>query len=177
MILRSLSLGAVGALILAESAFALSCLSPDLAKIMEEAKASETVYSILVGTLETPPAAQMPLEPFDPEDQFKPKPPVTIPAKFSGYALTSDINTDALLTEFPVDIETSCAGPWCSRAPSSESRNIVFVEMRQNQTPLLKISPCPKWVFPLRDKGDQVEKLRACFDKKCLWDVKEVYRP
>jgi len=178
MVLRSLCVGVLSTFVLAESALALSCMRPDLSKTMEEAKASDVTYSILVGTFATPPTSQMPQENIRPEDQFKPRPPVITPAKFTGYALTSDATTDAPLSEFPVDIETSCIGPWCSSPPSSETDAIVFVEMRENQSPVLKISPCPQWVFPLQSSLKQVKMLRSCFDKTCVADeqLERLYR-
>lgn len=171
MVLKSLCMGVASALLMIESASALSCMRPDLAKTMETAKASETVYSILVGTFETPPPQQMTQEVLRPEDQFKPRPPVITPAKFTGYAITPSVETDPKLTQFPLDIETSCVGPWCSSIPSSDQERILFVEMRPKQSPVLKISPCPQWVFPLQNGQDQVEKLRDCLDKTCVSDA------
>ena len=81
MVLKSLCIGVVSVLMVAESASALSCMRPDLAQTMETAKASETIYSVLVGTLETPPTQQMTQEVIRPEDQFKSRPPVITPAR------------------------------------------------------------------------------------------------
>jgi len=72
---------------------------------------------------------------------------------------------DQPLTRFPVDIETSCVGPWCSGVPSSDRDIIAFVEAREGQPPLLKISPCPYWTFNAEPK--QVSKVRQCLDKTC----------
>lgn len=168
MRLRSIGAAILGSLMLADSAFALSCMRPDLVKTLEEAKASEKLYYILVGKF-------VPLKPpaktdfnggyAPPENQFKPKPPVITQSYFQGYSLAQDPRRDSHLTRFPVDIETSCVGPWCSGVPSGEREIIAFVEARDGQPSLLKISPCPYWTFGA--EPEQVQKLRQCLDKTC----------
>jgi len=46
---RSIMAGLIGALLVSDSAFALSCVRPDLIKTLEEAKASPKIYYVLVG--------------------------------------------------------------------------------------------------------------------------------
>jgi len=158
---------AVAPLMLTPSAHALSCARPDLVKTLEEAKASEKLYHILVGKFIT--VSPRPLTPYNeilrPEDQFKPRPPVITRTFFEGYSLAKRPYMDSRLTRFPVDIETSCAGPWCSSVPSSDRPLIAFVEARHGQAPLLKISPCPSWTFPAEPQ--KVAKLRQCLDRTC----------
>lgn len=165
---RSLCAALLGSMMLADSAFALSCMRPDLIKTLEDAKASEKLYYILVGKF-------VPLSPptkpvfnggyVSPEDQFKPKPPVITQSYFQGYSLAQNRRNDGYLTRFPVDIETSCVGPWCSSIPSSDREIVAFVEARNGQPSLLKISPCPYWTFSAEAKT--VKTLRQCLDKTC----------
>jgi len=168
MKIRSVFAAMIGTLLLSESAFALSCAAPDLVKTLEDAKASEKLYHILVGNFVSV-SPRPNNEPFggyvSPEDQFKPKPPKITSAYFEGYSLAQSPRHDVPLARFPVDIETSCAGPWCSDVPSSDRELIAFVQARDGQTPLLKISPCPYWTFEAN--REQVQKIRQCLDRKC----------
>jgi hypothetical protein len=168
MNIKSIIAAALGTLMLSESAFALSCARPDLVKTLEDAKASEKLYYILVGKF-TPISPQEKNRPqggyVPPEDPFKPKPPVMTSTFFEGYSLAKHRRHDGYLSRFPVDIETSCAGPWCSNVPSENSKLIAFVEVRDGQPPLLKISPCPSFTFAAEKK--QVKTLRQCLDRSC----------
>jgi len=168
MRLRSICAAVLGTLMLSDSAFALSCMRPDLVKTLEEAKASEKIYHILVGEF----VSVNPLPKHkayggytSPEDQFKSKPPVITTTYFEGYSLAKHPHMDVPLSRFPVDVETSCVGPWCSSVPSPDSKIIAFVEARNGQAPILKISPCPYWTFNADAK--QVQKTRQCLDKTC----------
>lgn len=168
MRLRSLCAVILGSIMLAGNASALSCMPSDLIKTLEDAKASEKLYYILVGNFT--PLSPLPKREFNegyisPEDQFKSKPPVITQSHFQGYSLAQDPRRDAQLSRFPVDIETSCVGPWCSAVPSSSRDIIAFVEMRDGQAPLLKTSACPYWTFSA--EANSVEKLRECLDKTC----------
>lgn len=168
MRVKSILAGALGALLLSESAFGLSCARPDLVRTLEEVKASPKIYHILVGnfTSLTPGPAFPKMGPNTPrEDQFKPKPPRIIQSYFEGYSLASSGHQDVQLSRFPVDIEVSCAGPWCSDVPSPDRQLIAFVEARDGQAPVLKISPCPSKTFSANER--QVQKTRECLDRTC----------
>ena len=158
----------VGALLLAESASALSCARPDLVRTLEEAKASPKLYHILVGnfrSLTRGPAFE-PMGPnTPPEDQFKPRTPRIMPAVFEGYSLAGSRRRDVPLYRFPVDIEVSCIGPWCSDVPSPDRKLIAFVEAREGRAPILKISPCPSQTFAA--DREAVQTARQCLDKTC----------
>lgn len=167
MKIRSICGAVLGALMLSDSAFALSCMRPDLVKTLEDAKASPKLYHILVGRfVSNTPRPQKPDYGRPPEDQFKPKPPVMTRTWFEGYSLAQNQRNDYHLTRFPVDIETSCMGPWCSSVPGNDRELIAFVEAREGQAPLLKISACPYWTFSAERK--QVQKLRQCLDTTCV---------
>ncbi len=142
MKIRSLCAAVLGSMMLADSAFALSCARPDLVKTLEEAKASEKLYYILVGkftSMSPRPKTSYQGGYVSPEDQFKPKPPVITSTFFEGYSLAKHRRQDGHLTRFPVDIETSCVGPWCSAVPSKDSKLIAFVEAREGYPPILRI--------------------------------------
>jgi hypothetical protein len=175
MKIRSAIMGVVGALLASETAMALSCARPDLARTMEDAKASDTVYHILVGSFtEARPTHKIPRG-YDGVhhnrsgiyDPFKPKPPQRIKTWFKGYSLTPNPRYDVKLSRFPVVVETSCVGPWCSSVPSSSVRQIAFVEARPGRAPILRVSPCPDKIFPLGEREKNVRKLRDCFDRPC----------
>ena len=159
---------ALGALMLSESAFGLSCMRPDLVKSLEEAKESPKIYHILVGRFKS--VSREPAYPkmgpnMPPEDQFKPRPPRIMQSYFEGYSLAKTPHQDWPLSRYPVDIEVSCMGPWCSSVPSPDRQLIAFVEARPGLPPILKISPCPGKTFEA--DGKQVQKIRQCLDKKC----------
>lgn len=168
MKIRFLMAALLGSLMLSESAFALSCMRPDLVKTLEDAKASEKLYYVLVGKFVSP--TPQPKH-FDngvyilPEDQFKPKPPVITRSYFEGFSVAKQARQDGHLTRFPVDIETSCMASWCSSVPQDSREVIAFVEARPGQAPLLKISPCPSMMFGATKP--QVQKIRQCLDKSC----------
>ena len=158
----------LGSLMLSNSAFALSCMQPDLVKTLEEAKASEKIYHILVGkfvALNPPPKRERPDGFVTPQDHFQGRPPMISQSYFEGFSLAQSSRRDVHLSRFPVDIETSCAGPWCSDVPSGQHDIIAFVEARPGQAPLLKISPCPSMTFGAT--APQVQKVRQCLDKTC----------
>ena len=168
-------------LMLSHSASALSCARPDLVRTLEEAKASPKIYYVLVGrfiSLSKPTPNPMPNPSSDPtynpnaevfpEDPFRPKPPMLTKSYFEGVSLAPRRRNDYRLSNFPVDIETSCIGPWCSNAPDSNQELIAFVEARDGQAPILRISPCPSQTFSA--DREEVQKVRQCLDKRCESD-------
>ena len=168
MRLRSICAVVLGTMMLADSAFALSCARPDVVKTLEEAKASETLYYVLVGKFVTRGPRQKTQSHNGyslSENQFKPKPPVITRSYFQGYSLAKHSHQDGYLSRFPIDIQTSCVASWCSNVPSAERDIIAFVEARPGQVPFLKISPCPSMTFQATEP--QVQKVRQCLDKPC----------
>ncbi|MEP3889838.1 MAG: hypothetical protein ABJN69_05175 [Hellea sp.] len=168
MKIRSLCAAILGSMMLADNAFALSCMRPDLVKTLEEAKASEKLYYVLVGKFVpmSPPPKHQPYGGYtSPEDQFKSRPPVITRSYFEGYSVAKHARRDGHLTRFPVDIETSCVASWCSSAPPADREVIAFVQARPGQAPILEISPCPSLTFAATTP--QVQKIRQCLDKSC----------
>ena len=167
MKIRTICSALLGAVLLSDSALALSCMRPDLVKTLEEAKASPKLYHVLVGRfVSQTPTPQKGGYVGPSERQFESKPPVVTPTFFEGYALAKHAYQDSHLSRFPVDIETRCMGPWCSGVPANDREIIAFVEAREGQPPVLKISPCPRFTF--RAEPAKVQKIRQCLDKKCL---------
>ena len=167
----------LGCFLLTESAFALSCARPDLIKTLEDAKASEKIYHILVGQFvgssANPKQDIYHLEDVikrHPENQFKPRPPKITKTVFEGYSLANNPHQDVPLTRYPVDIETSCAGPWCGTIPHHRDKIIAFVEAREGQAALLRIGPCPSQVFSVKSEDRKVQKIRQCLDRTCQAD-------
>lgn len=154
--------GMLGALLLSESAFALSCARPDLVGNLETAKASPDIYYILVGKFRpvTPKQKQYKLRNHRLLDQVD-----ITPSLFDGYSIAKTRRQDQALSGFPLDIETTCTGPWCSRAPALDQEMIAIVQARPGQTPILRTSPCPSKVFRATTKS--IEKLRECLDQSC----------
>lgn len=155
---------ALGTLMFASSANALSCAPTDIAAAMERAKASEKNYYILVGhfNFRTPPANPK----FDPQNQQQ-RAPRYARASFNGFSLTPQRYTDVPLRHYPVDIEVSCLGPWCGGFPQSSQKQIAFVEERYGQAPILRISACPGQTFGYDPQRPQLPKLRQCFYQRC----------
>lgn len=156
-----------GAIMLSNTASALSCMHPDLIRTLEDAKDSPKTYYILVGnfTSQASGPAFTPWEALPPEDQMKQRLPRIMPSTFEGYSLAKNRRQDVPLTRYPVDIEVSCAGPWCSDVPSPDRELIAFVEARDGQAPLLTLSPCPSQTFTAGSK--QLRTIRRCLDKTC----------
>jgi hypothetical protein len=173
MLKRTLTAGLLGLSLLAasQSASALSCMRPDLAKTMEEAKQSATTYHVLVGKFRT--VNYKPRGPMDLQNQFKPRPPQITRAWFEGFSLGPNRRMDVPLRGFPVDMEISCSGPWCGGPPSADQTQIAFVEARRNAPPILRIHACPSNVF-YTERGDgKVKKLRQCYKKSCQPDFEQ----
>jgi len=160
-----------GAILLSNSASALSCARPDLVRTLEAAKASPKIYYILVGkfTSLTPGPAFEPMDHYvSPEDPFKRMSPRIMPSTFEGYSLAKNRRKDTPLTRFPVDIEVSCVASWCSDVPSPDRELIAFVEARDGQAPILRISPCPSQTFSA--DREEVQRVRQCLDNRCESD-------
>lgn len=162
----------LGAVLVPNDTSALSCMRPDLAKTMEDAKASDKVYHVLVGRFTTSKKDRRPEETIG-GGPFKPRPTLTAPAMFTGISLSPTSRSDYYLRDFPVDIETSCAAHWCGSLPDASTDQIAFVESRAGRSPLLRISACPSHVFRVELK--KVQLLRECFDKTCQSDLPDRY--
>lgn len=164
MFLRSVFTAVVASVLFAESASALSCARPDLAQTMEKAKSSDKLYYVLVGKFR-------PQNPHDnreyPSYNEKNPGPQTTMMWFEGRSIAQRSSYDSRLNYFPLEVQTSCAGPWCSSPPRAGETFISFVEVRRGQAPLLRVGPCPEWMFRTQPQDGQVQSLRDCMDKPC----------
>lgn len=150
----------------AQSAAALSCMRPDLTQTMEEAKASEKMYHLIVGEFKLIskkelPRTDVPPNWHGPASDFPN--PVRAEMRFDGVSLSPNARSDHRLTDFRLDVETSCAAHWCGGLPQEGQKMIAFVEARPGDTPILKIGACPQYLFWVQPGDDQVETLRKLF--------------
>ena len=162
---------------LSDSAFALSCMRPDLIKTLEDAKASDKVYHILVGKFMSNPSAYqyrggLQAGPPRSDGTRRVVAPVTNKSPrfsqslFEGRSLSNDPRNDVQLSQFPVDIKMSCSSMWCASPPRSDKEVVAFVEEREGQAPILRISACPKWIFT-GNTEDHIQTIRYCLDNNC----------
>lgn len=165
---QSVLLGLVAASSLATSANALSCMRPDIAQTMETAKASDDLYYIMVGQFSFTPLPKKPRS-ADPNAPLNGVGAHTVKATFNGRFLSNVAEYDAPAMRVPVDIDVSCAGPWCGGPPQNGTEVIAFAKSRPGQPLLLEVGPCPGKVYGF--ERAKVEKLRNCFDKACTPDI------
>ena len=156
----------LGALMASQSASALSCAKPNLDRVVEEAKASDKIYYVLVGrfTSQTQNTRRGGYDPSVNRLNFQQSKQITR-VTFEGYSIAPPGGRDQELTRYPVDVETSCAGPWCSGVPDASKERLVFVEARDGEPPVLRIGPCPKFVYPANPST--VETVRECLNGSC----------
>ncbi len=156
----------IGALMASQSASALSCAQPNLQRVIEEAKASEKIYYVLAGRF-SPQTKNTRRGGYDPRlngGSFQESKEITR-VSFEGYSIAPSRAGDQELVRFPVDIETSCAGPWCSGVPDSDRELLAFVEARDGEAPILRVGPCPKFVYPANPPN--IETVRDCLTGTC----------
>ena len=156
----------IGALMASQSASALSCAQPNLQRVIEEAKASEKIYYVLAGRF-SPQTKNTRRGGYDPRlngGSFQESKEITR-VSFEGYSIAPSRAGDQELVRFPVDIETSCAGPWCSGVPDSDRELLAFVEARDGEAPILRVGPCSKFVYPANPPN--IETVRDCLTGTC----------
>lgn len=156
----------LGALLVSQTASALSCAPPNLQRVVEEAKASEKTYYVLVGrfTSQTKNTRRAGYNSGVNGRSFQESKEVT-QAIFEGYSIAPSRAADQDLTAYPVDVETSCAGPWCAGVPNATQELLAFVEARDGEPPILRIGPCPKYTYPANPAT--VETVRTCLTGTC----------
>ena len=168
MIFRTLFGALAATIFLSESALALSCARTNVSQAMEQAKASDDLYYVLVGQFQSTPLPKKPKKAaVDPRNRFEIAQPQMVEAWFDGRILSSNAANDSLVTRFPVDVEVSCAGSWCGSPPANGKELIAFVKARPGEPMMLEAGPCPSKIFALDPKGSQISSLRACFADSC----------
>ncbi len=168
MTLRTLFGALAATLFISDSAFALSCARTNVSQAMEQAKTSDDLYYVLVGTFQsTPLPKKTKTAVVDSRNRFETAPPQMVEAWFDGRILSSAAANDKTVSRFPVDVEVSCAGSWCGSPPANDKEVIAFVKARPGQPMMLSAGPCPSKVFAVDAKQSQVPSLRACFTESC----------
>lgn len=151
-----------------QSASALSCMAPDLARSMEDAKASDKLYQIIVGEFTLLSQIEIPRQ--DPRHSLSgggnrpdfPN-PVLAQMRFDGLGLTRSQYSDQPLTDLRLEVQTTCAAHWCGSLPREGQKFIAFMEIREGQSPVLTIGPCPQYVFWAQQGDGQLDTLRRLF--------------
>lgn len=161
-----MSVMAIG--LLTDTAMALSCVRPDVARMMEDAKASDKTYNIFVGKF-VPRSGDWP-KMHTSSNQYRPN-PARISTLFKGYALSQASRYDSQLSNFPVDVQINCSGPWCGSGPYGEV--IAFVENMPGGRYQLTVNACPTHV--INNQPGYIDKLRGCFDQTCQTETPDWY--
>ena len=162
----------LGAVMMSQSASALSCAQPNLQWVVKEAKASDKIYHVLAGRItsrsqNTRRGGYIPSANgggFKHGGGFGQSKDVTR-VTFEGVSITASSAGDEALTRFPIDVETSCAGPWCGGMPNANQEIIAFVEAREGEPPVLRIGACPKFIFPATPPN--IQTVRHCLTREC----------
>ncbi len=130
--------------ILPQTASALSCLRPDVARSFTQAAEAEAVYSVVLGTFRG--GADV-------------EPPATLTVQFDGRAL-SDTGFD-LPFAAPVSVEITCLSAWCGYAPADDVTTLAFLRWDGEGGYVLSESACPQWSFGDPNHAD-VARVVAC---------------
>ena len=140
---------------LAGPALALSCMRPDAVRLYEQARDSEDLYSMVIGTV-TPNA---PIVAPTAQGRKTSETPVTL----SGRSLTNAGFTGAF--DQTVTLRLSCLSVWCADAPEFEDE--VLVTLRHEQDNLvIDVSPCPANALPA-NADDEARILNCHRFEKC----------
>ncbi|WP_143595785.1 hypothetical protein [Tropicibacter naphthalenivorans] len=91
-----------------------------------------------------------------------PKGAAVIPGTFTGLSLTSRGFTEPFDT--PVQIEISCAGPWCG-AVRPDVTYIAFLR-KEDASHRAFAKPCPVWLFTNPGREEE-QMLTACLRGTC----------
>ena len=117
-------------------AHALSCLRPDPIVTFQQLAAAPEEYHVLYGELSFDEDALPPAVSNDPN-------PVPIPARFVGKGLSADGFTIPYISN--VELQISCAGPWCGSARSGV--DAVFFVAAAGQPRTVEAGPCGGMIF------------------------------
>ncbi len=136
------------------SAFALSCIPPDVASTYREAADSPDRYMIVVGTLKFD-DRKLPKTDHSAGAETRPDNPV--PARLKGLALTRSGFThpyDAQIT-----LNAQCIASWCAGAASG-IEYLAFVNLDKPK-PKVAINPCGGHAFP-QPTADMKKQVIQC---------------
>lgn len=132
-------------LLISGQAQALSCKRPNPAAEFNRYAEAREIYSIAVGTLritgEIPPYRE------------------GEPRNVAGTAGLRFMTSDGLGEPFeqPVELRSTCAGPWCGGFPQSRSSDVYIMFLRhESRARVLDLTPCPS---AIQRRSDAVLKL------------------
>lgn len=136
---------------MANPAYALSCMKPDVAQAYGMASQSAKTYVVLKGVFSfedaLPPAVRE-----NPQS-------LNLEAQFAGQLLTARGFTEDVAA--PVEITLTCAGPWCATL-NPASTHLAFVEVEGRQL-RMTVGPCYQSLFadPANDTLKRIEQCAA----------------
>ncbi len=136
-------------------AAALSCLPHDVARVYQEAAASEDRYTVVLGEITFDPALLPEIVEDDPVSTPR---DTRIPARITGRALSHGGFLHPHDSE--IDLVLKCFGPWCARAQSG-TRFLAFVNL-DRQPPEVVLDPCGGTGFG-RPTAAMEQQAVACF--------------
>ena len=130
---------ALGVLLCAGPAFALSCIRPDVATTYERAAEAREIYVVVQGRLTFDQARVL-----ENDLTGAARPDIEIPARLVGTSLSKD----GFKTSFQRDISVilQCFGPWCGGAESGADY-LAFLQ-RTDKGYALALDPCGSFAFP-----------------------------
>ena len=144
-------------LTLAGPAQALSCLPPDALRLYTEARDSEDVFSLVIGTIHSDGPINQPHR----------------PAHGDILALTTvtlkgrSLDNEGFQRPFERDITLSltCLSVWCA-APPPEGQEVFAALRHDGDARLLELSPCPANALPWSGK-DEARILNCHLYQRC----------
>ena len=139
---------------LAQPAWALSCMPPDVTTDFARAAESPDTYIVVRGDLIFEQSA---LPRGGAQAQGRNDAKTDIPAWLKGMSLTRDGFTRRF--ERDVMLRVSCIGPWCGG--TSNGDHLVFLK-QEGQNWILALSPCPGVAYPNPTRALE-EQVLSCF--------------
>jgi len=132
-------LAAALALGIAQPAWSLSCMRPDITQDYAFAAASEDRYIVVKGNLVFDETL---LPKRDVDLSKRPQPTTDIPAWFDGHSLTRD----GFVRRFQRDVilRVDCLGPWCGG--TKQGKHLAFLKQEDTQF-IMRVGPCPGMVY------------------------------
>jgi hypothetical protein len=123
----------------AQPAWSLSCMHPDITRDYAFAAASEDRYIVVKGNLVFDETL---LPKRDADFSKRPQATTDIPAWFDGYSLTPEGFTRRFQRD--VVLRVVCLGPWCGGTEQGE--HLAFLKQEDTQF-VMRLGPCPGMVY------------------------------
>ena len=142
-------------LMVAEAAFALSCMRPDAVRLYENARDSEDTYWIAQGRLRLKERLNVPTPPepnrLTTESHF-----ADTRAQFLGRVLIEDGSFHPFARN--ITLRLSCLSVWCASAPPDES--MIAAIRVDGDALVLDVDPCNSFAVQMDEDG--LNRLVAC---------------